>query len=75
MLNIMLRPTTLNNVFRTSTTVGFAENRRRQWLDIAQTDIPHYGLKAVIDFEGLEPVGSFRFKINCKYFFKCKNVR
>jgi len=73
--NIMLRPTTLQQIFRTTLTTGYAENRKRQWLDIGATDIPHYGFKAVIDFEGLTPVGAFEFKINAKYFFKCKNVR
>lgn len=73
--NIMLRPTTLQQLYRSSVTTGYAENRRRQWLDIGATDIPHYGIKSVIDFEGLTPVGSFEFKINFKYYFKCKNVR
>lgn len=73
--NIMLRPTTLQQVYRSSVTTGYAENRKRQWLDIAATDIPHYGFKSVIDFEGLAPVGSYRIKVNAKYFFACKNVR
>jgi len=73
--NIMLRPTTLQQVYRSSTTTGYAENRKRQWLDIANPDIPHYGFKSVVDFEGLAPVGSYRIKVNAKYFFTCKNVR
>lgn len=73
--NIMLRPTTLSQLYRTSVTTGYSENRKRTWLDIAQINVPHYGFKAVIDFEGLDPVGSFTFKINAKYYFRCKNVR
>jgi len=73
--NIMLRPTTLQQVYRSSTTTGYAENRKRQWLDIGNPDIPHYGFKCVFDFEGLAPVGTFKIKVNAKYFFKCKNVR
>ena len=73
--NIMLRPTTLGQVFLTSTTNAQIENRRRAWLDIANTNVPHYGFKSVIDFEGLAPVGAYRIKVNAKYFFRCKNVR
>jgi len=73
--NIMLRPTTLTKVYRTATTEGLAENRKRLWLDLAHTDIPHYGFKSVIDFEGLSPINSFRIKVNAKYYFVCKNVR
>ena len=76
-LSIMLRPTTLQQIYRSAVTTGYAENRRRQWLDIAATDIPHYGCKFVIDFEGLTPTSSdsFKFKVNAKYFFACKSVR
>jgi len=73
--NIMLRPTTLTQLFLTSTTSALAENRKRQWLDMATTSIPHYGFKSVIDFEGLAPAGNYRIKVNAKYFFKCKSVR
>jgi len=74
-VNIMLRPTTLQQVFRTALSTGYAENQKRQWLDIAQTDIPHYGFKCVIDMENVTTTEPFQFKINAKYYFKCKNVR
>jgi len=74
-LNIMLRPTTLQQLYRTSVTTAYANNYKRQWLDMAQTDTTHYGFKSVIDLEGLAPSASFRIKVNAKYFFKCKNVR
>jgi hypothetical protein len=75
-INIMLRPTTLTQIYRSALTTGYACNFKRQWLDVANTDIPHYGCKCVIDFEGVTPaVLQFDFKINARYFFKCKNVR
>jgi len=74
-LNIMLRPSTLSQVYRTALTTGYAENRKRQWLDIANTDIPHYGLKFAIDYEGLAPATAYKFKINAKFYFKCRTVR
>lgn len=74
-LNIMLRPKTMTQLYRSSTTTGYATGKRAQWLDMAQVDIPHYGFKCVFDFEGLPLVQSFRIKVNAKYYFKCKNVR
>lgn len=74
-VNIMLRPTTLGQLFLTSTTSAVTENRRRSWLDMATTNIPHYGFKSVIDFEGISPSANFRIKVNAKYYFTCKNVR
>jgi len=73
--NIMLRPTTLGQVYLTSTTSALTENRRRSWLDMATTNIPHFGFKSVIDFEGIAPAANYRIKVNAKYYFKCKNVR
>jgi len=74
-LNIMLRPTTLTQIYRSSVTTGYANNMKRQWLDMVNPDIPHYGCKFVVDMEGLSPVQSFLIKVNAKLFFTCKNVR
>lgn len=73
--NIMLRPSVLQQLYRSSTTTGYGTGKRNQWLDMAQTDIPHYGFKCVIDFEGLTPAGTFKIKVNAKYYFSCKSVR
>lgn len=77
--NIMLRPTTLQQIYNTATTAGYAVNRNREFLDMATPNIPHYGLKFVIDFEGVTMPSTtdqrYNFKINAKYFFKCKGVR
>lgn len=74
-LNIMLRPTTLTQLYRTAATTSYANNYKRTWLDMAQTDTPHYGIKTVFDFEGVSPNVSYTFKINAKFYFKCKSVR
>lgn len=74
-LNVMLRPTTLTQIYRTAATTSYANNYKRTWLDMAQTDTPHYGIKMVFDFEGLTPTASYSFKINAKFYIKCKSVR
>lgn len=71
----MVRPTTLTQLFRTTLTTGYNTNKRNQWVDMGQTDVPHYGIKMVIDFEGLSPSVAYTFKVNCKYMIKCKGVR
>lgn len=74
-LNVFIRPKTLTQLYRSSLTSGYATSKSRSWIDMAQPDVPYYALKFVVDFEGLTPVQSFRFKINARYFFKCKHVR
>lgn len=71
---IMLRPTILTQLYRTSVTTGYGVSGRR-FIDMGQTNVPHYGFKCVIDMEGQPPRRDFTFKINAKYYFRCKNVR
>jgi len=74
-INVILRPRCLTQVYRTSITTGYKINRSGTWLDLANTDIPHYGFKSVIDFEGVSPAANFQFKVNVKYYFQCKSAR
>lgn len=77
--SVALRPTTLQQVYNTSATTGYACNFKKPWLDMSQTGIPHYGIKFCIDLEGLTtgtaPAQGFQFKVQAKYYFSCKNVR
>lgn len=77
-VTILVRPTVLSQLYLNNTTTGYATQFKQPWLDMANPGIPHYGVKAAIDFEGLElPIGgnNFQFKINAKYYFMCKNTR
>jgi len=78
-INILLKPTPLFQMYNTTATTGYACNFKRQWLDMSQTTIPHFGLKFCIDFEGLSvatgQIQGFQFKIQAKYYLQCKNVR
>lgn len=79
MINIVVRPKPVSQVYRTAITTGYQVNKKSMWLDLAQTDIPHYGLKTVIDFEGTTAQGldinRYYFKVNTKFYFKCKSAR
>lgn len=51
-----------------------------QWLDMAYTDVIHYGLKMALDFQGAIIGGganqfAFRVKVEFKYYFRCKDTR
>lgn len=77
---IAFRPRTLVQVYNASVvTAGYAVNTSRSALDMAQSGIPHYGLKYVIDFEGLtlsaNGAQNPNFKIDVKYYFSCYGVR
>lgn len=75
-VNIVLRPRPITQVYRTAVSTGYQVHTKPVWLDCGQADIPHYGLKSVIDFEGVTTLtNSFTFKVNCKYYFKCKSAR
>lgn len=79
-LQIVLRPRVNGAIYNNTTTTAYTTSTRGQYIDLARTTVPHYGLKAIIDFEGNTPTGAdsaqnFSFKIDIKYYFQCKNVR
>lgn len=49
-----------------------------QWLDMAYTDVIHYGLKMALDFQGATINANsyyYRVKLEFKYYFRCKDTR
>lgn len=77
-LNMVCSPSILGQLYRTSITTGYKP--QKGWIDIGQTNVPHYANKFVIDLEGLntsvlDPLFLPRFKINYRMFFECKGVR
>jgi len=73
---ISLRPAVQAQVYRTSLTTGY-EPKWNTWIDMAQKDVPHYGLKWVMDTHGLNPDDAdyFQYDTTVKLYFKCKDVR
>lgn len=72
---LMSRPAILTQTYRTSTTTGYSP-KWRQWIDMANANVPHYGLKWILDTQGLDPTDTspFRLHVEYKYFFTCKDV-
>lgn len=73
---VVVKPAVNIQAYRTSTTTGYAP-KWNQWIDIAQTDVPHYGWKYFIDYNDITPQAAQRpsVRIERLFYFKCKDVR
>lgn len=74
-LRFVVRPKLLVQTYRTVSSTGYAP--KSMFVDMAGTNIPHYGLKTVVDLGTGAAMGTYPFLIQQerKYFFTCKNVR
>lgn len=75
-IKIAYRPAIAAQVYRTLTSTGYSP-QWNQWIDMGTTDVPHYGLKFVVDCSAQDPADTkpFVVEINTKVYFKCKDVR
>lgn len=73
---IVIKPAVNIQTYRTATTTGYAP-KWKQWIDIAQTDVPHYGLKYWIDPNNIDANDAQQpsVRIERLFYFKCKDVR
>lgn len=73
---IVVKPAVTIQTYRTTTTTGYAP-KWKQWIDMGQRDVPHYGLKFVVDCSAQDPVDTqpFIVEYTTQYFFTCKDVR
>lgn len=70
-----VKPKALIQTYRTNTTTGYAP--KRMFLDCATGyNVPHYGLKYVIDTLGVDPNDTYPFKVRVevKYWLRFKGV-
>lgn len=76
-VKIVLRPKPLAAVYNNVLTTGYSIPRGKSpWIDLANVDVPHYGLKTCIDFEGLQTTGTLPLiKMNVQLFVSYKGVR
>jgi len=74
-MSFVVYPKVQVQVYKTALTTGYAP--RSMYVDMDQMDIQHYGLKTVIDTNGLDPNDTYPFVIRQtrQYFFTCTNVR
>lgn len=69
-----LRPRYLTQLYETSTSTGYGQGARKQWLDTADPSIPHYGLKVVWD---TDPVlaSDILWQFYFTYYIEFKSLR
>lgn len=68
-----VKPAILAQTYRTAVSTGYSP-KWKQWIDMAQTNVPHYGIKYVIDAQSLDPLQDFRVQFDFKVYFSCKDV-
>lgn len=75
-LTYVIKPAVSIQTYRTALAAGYAP-KWNQWIDMNQTDVPHYGMKFALDCSGLDPedTNPFKLEIERTYYFKCKDVR
>lgn len=68
---VNLKPAVLNNTYVSGVSNGYSP-KWRQWIDGANTNVPHYGIKwAIDDFTNT----NYRLENEIIYWFACKTLR
>jgi hypothetical protein len=72
----VIKPACTVQTYYTTVSAGYAP-KWKQWIDMSQSSVPHYGLKWVLDCSGVDPNDTYPFKLEIEkqYYFKCKDVR
>lgn len=71
---VKFRPTVLNTLFRTGVTSSYSVMKEPQWIDMANSDTPHYGLKIALQAGGLVDE-AFMIKKQTRYSISFANRR
>lgn len=73
---INIKPACLVKTYGSLLADGY-DPKWRQWIDMSNTSVAHYGYKYVVDMNGYDPNDSYPFKVQIeyKYWFTCKDVR
>lgn len=70
-VTLNVKPAVLAQAYRGVSTVTYSP-QWKTWIDMAQTDVPHYGLKLAIDDL---TVTTYQVLVEGKMWFQCKDVR
>jgi len=75
-IKITTKPAIAIQTYKTAIASGYGP-KWGQWIDMTNTDVPHYGLKVAFDTNALDPVDTqpFRVRVENKFYFTCKDVR
>lgn len=75
-LRISVRPAVLTQQYASAISTGYTP-KWKQWIDMDNPSIPHYGVKCVIDTNGVVPTSDHPFYVRAeaRFTFQCKDVR
>lgn len=73
-ISIFLKPAIRNQVYLDGVTTATSPIWK-QWLDCSVNNVPHYGLKFSVDFNGLTTNQDYYFRTEVVYYLKFKNAR
>lgn len=76
MISVKIKPACASQIYRTAVTTGYSPVWPKK-LDCTNSDIPHYGLKWVIDTNNVTPWnnGQFIVRVEYLYYLKMFNTR
>lgn len=72
-----IKPRILDTVWVNSISSGY-QSVRPNWVDLANTNMPHYGIKLWVDppaNSGATANSSIAYDVYAVYYFQCKNTR
>jgi len=74
-IKVSFKPMCRTLTYKTASTEGFAPKNIK--LDMADVNVPHYGLLYLVDTNGIDPSNDYPFKIamETKFYFTCTGVR
>jgi hypothetical protein len=73
-IDVFVRPAIRNQVYLDGVTTATSPIWK-QWLDCSTTQVPHYGLKWCVDFEGFSIGTWYHVSAEIVYYLKFKNTR
>lgn len=73
-VDIFLKPAVRNLLYLDGVTAANSP-LWHQWLDCSSSQVPHYGLKFSVDFNGFTTSDAYEFRIETIYYLKFKNTR
>lgn len=66
--SVTVKPAVLTQLYRTLTTTGYSPSWPKK-LDCSQSDIPHYGLKWIIDTDGVSLFTNSQYIVRIEYVY------
>lgn len=79
-LSMFLRPRALTNIYNgTLPADAHGLSRRSEWIDMSNSQVPHYGLKVFItcwaNHQPIPPEPPMSFKVVHRYYIECRTAR